>query len=185
MLTIASKDFAEAFSAIADFLTRRPRVDTSMTCSDNKLLVRTEGMEIEILVQGHYQGVIWLTGEATYGLAQVAKHRPPPQDSQVTICDGIMRVGRMTLPVRYEDSQAVSPIFIPKDAPLLFWLSLGYKYSAEEISAAQIDEMLTAAFTEKGTLIEKGALLLAPLGVTTTDLKQFVEESIKAKIASH
>lgn len=180
MLTIAQKDFVEAFGAIFDFLDRRPRVDTSMTCSAGKLLVRTEGMEIEIPVQGHYEGVIWLTGESTYGLAQVARHRPPQPDTQVTICDGIMRVGRMTLPVRYEDSATPNSIFVPKDAPLLFWLSLGYQFSANEIAAAQIDDMLAAAFNEKGALIEQGASLLAPLGVTTTDLEKFVEVCIRA-----
>lgn len=181
MLTIEIKNFIEAFKAVADFLERPPYVETSLTCSKGKLLVRTEGMEIEIPVQGHYEGVIWLSGEATFGLAQVARHRPPPPDTQVTICDGIMRVGRMTLPVRFEDAQELTTILVPKDAPLLFWLGMQHQYSPAEIALAKLDDALELACEKMDAMIEEGAALLAPLGVKRDNLKRFVEEGIKAQ----
>lgn len=181
VLTILHRDFIEAFGAIGDFLDGVPCVDSSLCCGDGKLRIRTEGMEIDVPVQGYYDGVIWLTAEATYGLAQVAKHRPPPPDSEVVIADGIMRVGRMKFPVRFEDETRAPSIFVPKDAPLLYWLELSYRHSPEDAAAAGVTEILELARKRMEELINEGAALLEPLGVDKTALHRFIVASIQAQ----
>lgn len=187
MLTIACKDFVECFSAVADFLDAPPRFDSSLTCQDGDLVLRTEGMEIGIPVQGYQDGVQWISGKNIFGLAQLAKHKPPSPETSVVICDGLFRVGRLTFTIRVEESQPLNPIFVPQDAPVEFWLDLERTHTFSEIATAGLAGMIEEAHSiiadkarrahaQKITAVKEAAELLAPYAVTFSNLWNFIAQ---------
>jgi hypothetical protein len=179
MLTITAADFIEGFAAIGDFLRRPPRMEASMTCKDNELVILVEGMEIGIPVFGHFEGMAWMSGVNIFGLAQIAKKRPPAADVMIDVSGGTIRVDSTTVPLRFESTQRPQMILVPKDAPLLFWLRLPNKFTQEEIAGAGLAVLVAKAIRTRDGMVEKSAKHLAPLGIKRDALQAFVEDQLK------
>lgn len=129
------------------------------------------------------RGMVTISGLALETLALGAQ-QPGEPEIEISISDGMLRLGRQAVSCRW--TQTPTPtLLLPVNASLADILALRHMHSQAEIEAAGFAPALAAAEDRKAQLVNRAADVLSPIGVTPTELDQFLTAKIKESVSSH
>ena len=104
--------------------------------------------------------------------------------TQITIGDGFMTIGNLTVKVNtffFQDDSILRSIKLPINYSIFDILRLSDRYTPEEIEFNKLDILLKRAFVELDKDISVSYGILKKFGVTTDEIRKIVHEKILNK----
>jgi len=104
--------------------------------------------------------------------------------TQITIGDGLMAIGNLTVKVNtffFQDDSILRSIQLPINYSIVDILRLSDRYTPEEIEFNKLDILLKRAFAELNKDISVSYGILKKYGVTTDEIRKIVLEEILNK----
>lgn len=104
----------------------------------------------------------------------------PPTDDPITLrlVDGRLSFARFSVPVTV-DSAVDAMIELPVNPTLPLLLQVRMTHSQEAIDRSGLAATITAAEAERDKLVERAAVILQPLGITSEQLRNIIRECVR------
>ncbi len=175
-VSIARSDFLAALKRLR--LVRSPKdvPEALISMEGEDLCFSVIGVATYAPAKGTWTGEVRISGALLLAMANT----PPPGDPMhIFVREGRCYFGSMSTNCVEQDGWR-SEIELPLDPGLDEILRIAFRHSAEEIEKAGLRLKVEDARARASKLVSKAAVILAPLGITGTDLRDLVVSKLKA-----
>jgi hypothetical protein len=147
------------------------------SCEGNTLLIGFPGGEVGIPCEGSSPGRVHFPLQR---LVPLGISMPECDPFPIEVEGDRLLLGTIQFRCTFE-ADAGPAIELPLDPPLWTLLALRLDYSEEEIQRNGLLEKVRRAESKRDELIEKTARTLAPLGVGSSRLREFIDGTVRWK----
>lgn len=169
-LEVSRAAFVEELRRMTRLLGRRNAGEALFIFDVGRLLLRVGGAEFAVPANGHWAGEARASTSLLHALAKV----PPARDPVVIeIRSGRLCIAGSSVPCRWQPP-GLAVIEVPLDLDLRGRLELGLAHPQEVLENSGIAPLITDARAEMNRCIAAAARQLAPLGITSADLRALV-----------
>jgi hypothetical protein len=176
-VTVSRSDLSSALKQIIKVVKVKNSDEAVLSCEGSTLLIGFPGGEVSIPCKGSSPGRIHLPLQR---LVPLGTSLPDCDPFPISVEGDRVLVGTMQFGCTFE-AEAGPAIELPLDPPLWTLLALKLDYSEEDIQRHGLSKKVGEAESRRDELIEKAARTLAPLGVGSRRLREFIDETVRWK----
>lgn len=174
-VTVARDELADALKQLAKFVRGKARVgDAVIARDDDGLTIETAGQTAGVAAVGAWTGQVRVPARF---LLAIAARLPKSDTVAVRVSGGRLHVGSISATCIWEE-QCAPQIEVPLDPPLTLVLGMAHRYSAEDIVRSGKRGLLEDAQRQRDRLVLRAAEALRPLGVSTEDVLDLVDQVV-------
>lgn len=175
-VSIARADFLNAVKRLR--LVRSPKEipEALISMEGQNLCFSVIGVATYAQAEGTWTGEVRISGAF---LLAIAKMPPPGDPMHIHVREGRCYFGPMSTTCVEQDGWK-SEIELPLDPGLDEILRIAFRHSAEEIEKAGLRIRVEDAKARASKLVSKAAVILAPLGISRTDLRDLLVAKLKS-----
>jgi hypothetical protein len=175
-LDVERPGLTQALKAVNQVLAKkRGAGEAIFSYEDNQLQIDVGGLTVYANASGDWPGQARVSRSFAvnliYGLHDID---PIP----MRVDSGRLYVGNLSTTCAWSESQA-TPIFLPVNANLADILATAMNHSPAAIGRAGLTQAVLDAEEQRSDLEARAAKILAPLGITLTDLHSLADACIK------
>ena len=168
-LGVARDEFAQALRMLRRTVPKRSNMpEALLTYDEGDLIVSIGGAEVRAAAWGRWTGVVRTAGQV---MTSLDRFLPDNDPMPVHVEDGRLTIGRTSVPCAWQETVPES-VRVPVDPGLLHLLRLPLERDPESIEEAGLSEMVEHAVARRDELLERAAVVLAPLEIGLQEMQQ-------------
>jgi len=176
-LVIDRSEAIEALDAFLAFAPNRFAADCQLHFDGENLTIDRAGNSVSMAARGQWASVARVAGSFFEGLAY---ELPDSDPIEMRVDDGRLHIGTLSVDCAVQEVMQTE-VWAPIDADLPTLLSLHFCFAPEQIEAAGLARAIEEARHEASEYIEEAAAILAPLGITSPELANFIRTFLQRR----